>query len=381
MFKLYDLLLAMGIGWAVYGALNILTRQNRRDRDTVFALAVLFCFTLPMIDHLIKPVPGQNTFIFSILLITRNIYYLTGPMLWLYTRTLLKKDPVRWPRLLLHTLPFLTWVILTLLFRNTFTQFDSRIPTRLNLPGLHPPGPIVPQSGQGFTPAMIRDIGSFILPVAYGIFTLIQIKYHAGKVQNFYSSRNTRNTLSWLKLLILFMFVLYTAVIFTAYLMNPAFIRSIPALLFIFFFSWFSKEQQIPVDTKSGFETDKYKKSALKESIVETIYDNMMELMKDSKPYLDPELTLDDLARLTGETKHHISQVINIKTEGNFFNFINRLRVSEFREAFRTDKFPRYTLIAVAFECGFSSSSAFYSMFRKMTNMTPKQYVDTLKKE
>ncbi len=77
-------------------------------------------------------------------------------------------------------------------------------------------------------------------------------------------------------------------------------------------------------------------------------------------------------------TKHNISQVINIKTKKNFYYFINCFRIKEFQMMIQKNKFPENTIIAIAFECGFNSSSVFYSMFKKMTDMTPKEYINSL---
>ena len=55
MYRTYDLILAMSIGWALYGMLNIIIRKNNKENYRVYSIAIIVCMTVPIIDNLIKP--------------------------------------------------------------------------------------------------------------------------------------------------------------------------------------------------------------------------------------------------------------------------------------------------------------------------------------
>ena len=96
-----------------------------------------------------------------------------------------------------------------------------------------------------------------------------------------------------------------------------------------------------------------------------------------SKPYLNPDLTLLQLASEINITPHLLSQIINDHFELNFFDYINQYRVQEFKAAVTDPKNKNYSLLGIAFECGFNSKSAFNRMFKKSTGLTPSQFKES----
>jgi AraC-like DNA-binding protein len=69
--------------------------------------------------------------------------------------------------------------------------------------------------------------------------------------------------------------------------------------------------------------------------------------------------------------------VINEHFKLNFFDFVNQYRVEAFKERIVNPKYGNFSLLGVAFECGFNSKSAFNRIFKKSTGLTPSQYKDT----
>ena len=63
--------------------------------------------------------------------------------------------------------------------------------------------------------------------------------------------------------------------------------------------------------------------------------------------------------------------------ELNFFDYINQYRVQEFKAAVTDPKNKNYSLLGIAFECGFNSKSAFNRMFKKSTGLTPSQFKES----
>ena len=74
---------------------------------------------------------------------------------------------------------------------------------------------------------------------------------------------------------------------------------------------------------------------------------------------------------------HVLSKVINEGYGRNFFDFINQLRIDELKVRLNDPRFRSYTLLSMAFEVGFNSKTAFNRSFKKLTNQTPSEYMQT----
>ncbi|SFB53462.1 helix-turn-helix domain-containing protein [Algoriphagus aquimarinus] len=58
----------------------------------------------------------------------------------------------------------------------------------------------------------------------------------------------------------------------------------------------------------------------------------------------------------------------------SFLEFINELRVEEFKKELNDPKNKAYTMIYIANQCGFSSKTSFYRIFKEVTKITPTDY-------
>lgn len=56
---------------------------------------------------------------------------------------------------------------------------------------------------------------------------------------------------------------------------------------------------------------------------------------------------------------NHLSQVIDDNFKQNFFNFVNSCRIQEIRASLNDPGHKHLTILAVAYEAGFNSKSAF----------------------
>ena len=96
--------------------------------------------------------------------------------------------------------------------------------------------------------------------------------------------------------------------------------------------------------------------------------------MQQHKPYTNPGLTLNELAQKLKLAPHLLSKIINEGYNKNFFDFVNEYRIEEFKQRFEDPRNKHFTLLAIAFEVGFNSKTAFNRAFKKMTQQTPREY-------
>jgi len=120
-----------------------------------------------------------------------------------------------------------------------------------------------------------------------------------------------------------------------------------------------------------------YKNSSLKSDIATEKHNELLELMKKEKPFLNSDLTLSELAQSLSISSNHLSQIINQYEQVNFHNFVNKYRVEEFIEKAQNDK--SFSLLGHAFDSGFNSKSTFNTVFKKFKSTTPSQYFSNLK--
>ena len=59
----------------------------------------------------------------------------------------------------------------------------------------------------------------------------------------------------------------------------------------------------------------------------------------------------------------------------SFVEFVNGYRVNYVMTALKNGEHKSLTLLAIAFDAGFSSKSTFYRTFKQKTNLTPSEYL------
>jgi AraC-like DNA-binding protein len=117
-----------------------------------------------------------------------------------------------------------------------------------------------------------------------------------------------------------------------------------------------------------------YKKSGLDESTIEQIYQRLLIHMETKKPFLQDDLSLSLLADQLGLNPNQLSQVINQKSGGNFFVFVNAYRVEEVKAKLVDPSYSHLSILGIAYDCGFRSKSAFNRIFKAQTGDSPKDY-------
>ena len=106
--------------------------------------------------------------------------------------------------------------------------------------------------------------------------------------------------------------------------------------------------------------------------------EKLLDYMDSNKPYLDPVLNLNDLAKKLSTNSSVLSKVINDGTGRNFNDFINYYRVQEVIHKLKAGEQQTQTLLGIAYDCGFNSKATFNRSFKKVTGKTPKEFMDGL---
>lgn len=96
--------------------------------------------------------------------------------------------------------------------------------------------------------------------------------------------------------------------------------------------------------------------------------------LNEQRLYTNPHLSLQELADSIHVKPHVLSKIINECHHLNFRDFINRYRIEAFIDLAKKDSSKRFTFLALAFEVGFNSKSTFNAAFKKVTNVTPREY-------
>jgi len=140
----------------------------------------------------------------------------------------------------------------------------------------------------------------------------------------------------------------------------------------------FSREQpennQAVPRLKACLPNIKYANSCLTEEQVQQICDSLDNQMKDKKLYLQPDLTITQLANEMNCSKHHLSQVLNELLQKSYYDYINSLRIEEAMHLLIEPQYQQYKIASIAYDAGFNSLSTFNDVFKKHTGKTPSDY-------
>jgi len=96
--------------------------------------------------------------------------------------------------------------------------------------------------------------------------------------------------------------------------------------------------------------------------------------MTEKEPYLDPSLTIQELANQFNVPVRDLSVLINHHMNQHFFDFVNEYRIQKAMGILKNPVKNNLTVLEILYEVGFNSKSSFNTSFKKHTNLTPTAY-------
>jgi AraC-like DNA-binding protein len=118
-------------------------------------------------------------------------------------------------------------------------------------------------------------------------------------------------------------------------------------------------------DLFTGISGQKYVTARLARQEIEAHRKKLEAVMADRKPHLDPELTLDNLAKMLSIPARHLSQVINTGLYQNFFDFVSEHRILEAKQMLSDPRNTDKTILNILYDASFNSKSSFNDLIRK----------------
>lgn len=108
--------------------------------------------------------------------------------------------------------------------------------------------------------------------------------------------------------------------------------------------------------------------------------EKVLQYMHEEKPYLNPNFSIDDLARALNAPRHHfyycLNKVLNIK----FTDLRRQLRIAHAQKLLEEGKHETMSMEGIGFESGFTSRSNFFSAFKSELGLTPTEFLEKMKK-
>jgi AraC-like DNA-binding protein len=240
-------------------------------------------------------------------------------------------------------------------------------------------------NGGNSTISFVLNALVIIQALYFTIYSYLKIQKHKKRIRLF-SSNTIQIDLNWVELIILALFVLVAFIgvyniLFTGEGLN-AFANIVS--LFIIYFIGFNalkqkeifllNENQRNLIILSVEQPESEKRKVIIDSELETLKTKLHELMEKQEPYLDPELSLSQLAELMDLTPHQLSYLINVGFDENFFLFVNRYRVQRVKELLLDKHNDHLTILGIAYESGFNSKTSFNTTFKKISAQTPSEF-------
>lgn len=223
-----------------------------------------------------------------------------------------------------------------------------------------------------------------IIPIVY--YGLKSISNYNNEIRNYYSSDVDKKTFSSISRLMIYILVISLCSFAANFLGRQVFNAS--ALLIIPSFSFgvmlfaigyvggkiefvasdflkdiASDEKNLPV----AGNDDKPLSNDLSQEIVRLISSRQL--------YKKQDLKVTDIAALLNTNRTYVYQAINVDLNVSFSDLINHYRVDNAKKMLSESKAGKLDMQEIIEESGFQSESSFYRIFKKVTGMTPNQWV------
>ena len=96
--------------------------------------------------------------------------------------------------------------------------------------------------------------------------------------------------------------------------------------------------------------------------------------------FMNPRLTINELALKTGISVKNIRASILVATENNFSDYINHFRVQKAESLIEANYLDKHTTVALGEKSGFNSHQSFFRAFKKVHQITPALFAQKIGK-
>ena len=299
-------------------------------------------------------------------------FFLFNPAFYLYSRSLTdEKFRLKWVQLF-HLVPYIFFEFsnhyFTLIFDvDVFFIRDNNLWIRL-----------------------LFSMSFIVSLVAYNTLSISAVHKHRINLKNEFSNINQNQKLGWL----LFVVISYNVYIYTATALGllgffyndfeASSLFNYSATLGLTFALGFYGIRQDEIYKKQLKKTDldqreeRYRKSKLAYDKKENIKILILSYFKEKAPYLNPELSMLLLSEELNIPKHQLTEVLNTIIGKNFFQFVNEYRVEAVKQKLSDTSNNKFSIEVIGYDCGFSSKSSFFSVFKSFTGQTPTQFKNSI---
>ncbi len=299
-------------------------------------------------------------------------FFLFNPAFYLYSRSLTdEKFRLKWVQLL-HLVPYVFFAFsshyFSLIFDvDVFFVRDNNLWIRL-----------------------LFSLSIIISMVAYNALSILAVHKHRINLKNEFSNISQNQKLGWL----LFVVISYIVYILTATVLGifgfiyndyeASSLFNYLATLGLTFALGFYGIRQDEIYKRKSEKTDlyqteeRYKKSKLADNKKEDIKSRVLTHFREKAPYLNPELSMLLLSEELNIPKHQLTEVLNTIIGKNFFQFVNEYRVEAVKQKLSDSSNDKFSIEVIGYDCGFSSKSSFFSVFKNITGQTPSQFKNSI---
>ena len=96
--------------------------------------------------------------------------------------------------------------------------------------------------------------------------------------------------------------------------------------------------------------------------------------MQNDKLYLNPRLTLEEFSEKIGLSYRLVSTILNRHFKQNFFEYVNQYRIQEVQNFLSNPQYSNKSMMTIFQRCGFNSKATFNRFFKKHVGLTPTEY-------
>ena len=372
-----EYILIIGTFESIFLLLLLLGKKNRSLPD--YLLGVIFMLYAISIGSVYLELQNiKNNHAYSAITnISWLFLFLHGPALWFYIKSLSEPDFRFKPLYLLHFIPFI--------FFSVFQYF--------NFISLTVPEKILFLENDLFKEQIsykITVLAIGVSTISYNSWALSLIRRRRDRLMQQYSKIEDID-LGWLNALTIAALICYSVnvalfildLIFHfatyKYLM---FLTNSFATVYVLFLGYFGIRQgnifinSVVVTRKSDGKPASNEIPSPAITTDDAFIRTLIRNMEEKQPYLDPEITISRLSGLLDVKIEFLSEVLNTRLNQNFFDFINKYRIEEFKIQSILKANNHLSIMGIAYNCGFNSKASFYRAFKKFEGISPTDYIE-----